>query len=91
MTLNTGPARASATLSNVVIVFETEAAARRQLEAFGYSPEIADEIAVYLAQSTDLPLFVDDIATALDRNGLRTEFVELDGLAARLQEFGARA
>ena len=86
MTSETGAARASATLSNVVIVFESESAARRRLEAFGYSPEIADEIAVYLAQSTDLPLFVDDIATALGKNGLRTEFVELEGLAARLQE-----
>jgi D-alanine-D-alanine ligase-like ATP-grasp enzyme len=77
---------AAATLSNAVIAFETEASARRRLEAFGYPPEIAAEIAVYLAQSTDLPLFMDDIAGALGSEGIAAEFVALDALPARLRE-----
>jgi D-alanine-D-alanine ligase-like ATP-grasp enzyme len=76
---------AAAPLSNAVIAFETEESARRRLEAFGYPPEIAAEIAVYLAQSTDLPLFMDDIAGALRSEGIAAEFVALDGLPARLR------
>ena len=60
------------TLSTAVIAYETEEAARRRLEAFGYAPEIAAEIAVYLAQSTDLPGFVEEIADALGSNGDRS-------------------
>jgi D-alanine-D-alanine ligase-like ATP-grasp enzyme len=76
----------AATLSNAVIAFETEESARRRLEAFGYPPDIAAEIAVYLAQSTDLPLFVDDITQALRREGIGAEFVGLDELTQRLRE-----
>ena len=85
----TRPARApsvAATLRRAVIAFESEESARRRLAAFGYPPEIAAEIAVYLAQSTDLPLFVDDIVEALGREGIAAEFVELDALARRLRE-----
>ncbi len=78
------------TLSNVVIAFETEQSARRRLEAFGYPPEIAAEIAVYLAQSTDLPSFTDEIAGALRRDGIEAEFVALDELPARLRELWPR-
>jgi D-alanine-D-alanine ligase-like ATP-grasp enzyme len=74
------------TLSIALIAFETEEAARRRLEAFGYAPEIAAEIAVYLAQSTDLPEFVDEIMQALGRDGIAAEFVSLDGLASRLRD-----
>jgi D-alanine-D-alanine ligase-like ATP-grasp enzyme len=77
---------AAATLSHAVIAFETEESARRRLESFGYSPEPAAEIAVYLAQSTDLPHFVDDIAGALRKEGVNAEFVALDDLASRLRE-----
>jgi D-alanine-D-alanine ligase-like ATP-grasp enzyme len=73
-------------LSNVVIAFESEDAARRRLEAFGYPPDVAAEIAVYLAQSTDLPLFVDDIMQPLAKMGIVAEFVALDDLPARLRE-----
>ena len=41
---------------------------------------------IYLAQSTDLPLFVDDIAQALREKGIVAEFVALDDLSARLRE-----
>lgn len=73
-------------LSKVVIAFESEDVARRRLEAFGYPPDVAAEIAVYLAQSTDLPLFIDDIAEALRQSGIAAEFVALDDLPARLIE-----
>jgi D-alanine-D-alanine ligase len=76
----------TAALSHAVIAFETEEAARRRLQAFGYSPDIAAEIAVYLAQSTDLPLFMDDIARALREEGIAAEFVALDDLSARLRD-----
>jgi D-alanine-D-alanine ligase len=77
---------AAAALSTVVIAFETEESARRRLESFGYSPEIAAEIAVYLAQSSDLPLFMDDIAGALRKEGVAAEFVALDDISGRLRE-----
>jgi hypothetical protein len=41
--------------SHVVIVYETEAAARARLMRYGYSAERAAEIAVYLGQATDRP------------------------------------
>ena len=81
-----GAPTAAATLAAAVIAFETEESARRRLEAFSYQPDIAAEIAVYLAQSTDLPLFVDDISEALGREGIGAEFVALDALAGRLGE-----
>ena len=73
-------------LSNVVVAFESEDAARRRLEAFGYPPDVAAEIAIYLAQSTDLPLFIDGITQALREKGIVAEFVALDSLSARLRE-----
>jgi D-alanine-D-alanine ligase-like ATP-grasp enzyme len=77
-------------LSNAVIAFESEDVALRRLQSFGYSPEIAAEIAVYLAQSTDLPLFAGEIAAALARNGVEAEFVELDQLPQRLMALAPR-
>lgn len=81
----------AATLANAVIAFETEESARLRLAAFGYPPDIAAEIAVYLAQSTDLPLFVDDIAEALQRTGIAAEFVALDDLPQRLRELAPQS
>jgi len=78
------------TLSTVVIAYESEAAARRRLEAFGYPPDVAEEIAVYLAQSTDLPHFSGEIAGALGEDGLQAEFVPLDDAPARLRELAPR-
>ena len=74
------------TLNALVIAFESEDAARLRLAAFGYPPDVAAEIAVYLAQSTDLPLFIDDITQALSREGIAAEFVALDGLPQRLRD-----
>ena len=52
-------------LRQAVIAYETEAAAAARLIGHGYAPEIAAEIAVYLAQATDLPAHMPEIATAL--------------------------
>ena len=78
------------TLSTVVIAFESEEAARRRLEGFGYAADVAAEIAVYLAQSTDLPQFSGEIAGALAEDGLQGEFVPLDELPARLRKLAPR-
>ena len=77
-------------LSNVLIAYEAEASARRRLVSFGYPPEIADEIAVYLGQATDLPHFFDEIAEAARRAGIEVEFVEIEELLARLPDFRER-
>ena len=75
-----------ARLSTVVIAFESEETARRRLEAFGYAADVAAEIAVYLAQSTDLPLYSGEIAEALGEDGLRansSRSTNLLGVASR--------
>ncbi len=72
------------TLREVVIAYETEAAASGRLQAHGYPPDIAAEIAVYLAQSTDLPGYMDEIGAALATEGIAVRFVELDDVAALL-------
>ena len=87
--LTTRPAKApsaAATLAKAVIAFESEEAARRRLAAFGYPADVAAEIAVYLAQSTDLPLFIDDIREALRQERIAAEFAALDELPQRLRE-----
>jgi len=85
-----GQRKSVPSLSNAVIAFESEDAARGRLESFGYSREIAAEIAVYLAQSTDLPLFAGEIAGALAERGVEAEFVELDQLPERLTALAPR-
>ncbi len=81
----------AATPANAVIAFESEESARRRLAAFGYPPDVAAEVAVYLAQSTDLPLFIDDITQALRREAITAEFVALDELSRRLTELAPQA
>jgi hypothetical protein len=77
-------------LSNVLIVYETEDAARRRLFAYGYPQDVANGVAVYLGQATDLPHFFDDISEAAGRAGLEVEFVELDRLLVRLPAYSTR-
>lgn len=71
-------------LRHVVIVYETEPAARDRLIAHGYDADIAAEIAVYLAQSTDLPAFIPEIASAVQAEGIGVDFVPLDAVAGLL-------
>jgi D-alanine-D-alanine ligase-like ATP-grasp enzyme len=77
-------------LSTAVIAFESEEAARRRLEGFGYAPDVAAEIAVYLAQSSDLPGFVREIADALVGDGIEARFMPLDDLSVRLRDLSPR-
>lgn len=72
------------TLLTALIVFEPEEAARRRLTLYGYAPEIASEIAVYLGQATDLRLFADEIAAGFKTAGIQAEFVPLDALPEQL-------
>jgi D-alanine-D-alanine ligase-like ATP-grasp enzyme len=77
-------------LSTAVIAFESEEAAGRRLEGFGYAPDVAAEIAVYLAQSTDLPGFVREIADALVGDGIEARFTPLDDLSVQLRDLSPR-
>ena len=77
------------TLRQVVIVYETEAEAAERLGRCGYTPDIAAEIAVYLAQATDLPEHMSDLVTALAAEGIAARFVPLDALAPLLPELAA--
>jgi D-alanine-D-alanine ligase len=76
------------TLRHVVIAYETPEAATSRLIAHGYARDIAAEIAVYLAQSTDLPAFMPEISEALAADGISVAFVELDDLARALDRPG---
>ncbi|HZZ60022.1 MAG TPA: hypothetical protein VFE63_02450 [Roseiarcus sp.] len=78
------------TLTTAIVAFESEEAARLRLEAFGYPPDVAQEIAVYLAQSTDLAHVAGDIAATLAADGLRAEFIPIDELPARLLALAPR-
>ncbi len=73
-------------LREAVILYETEAAATTRLRAHGYAAEIAAEIAVYLAQATDLPAYIPQIAAALGAEGIAVRFAELDELPVLLAE-----
>ncbi|MBW8617308.1 MAG: hypothetical protein KGO21_01245 [Hyphomicrobiales bacterium] len=77
-------------LSHVVIVYETEEAARARLQHYGYTPGLAHEIAIYLGQATDLPDFFEEITEALNAEGLTVDFIELDALLARLPDLMSR-
>jgi hypothetical protein len=69
---------------SAVIVYEPEAAARDRLTTYGYSPEVAAEIAVYLAQATDLLAIRGELDAALRGEGIDADFVALDDLPDRV-------
>lgn len=68
----------------LVLVYEPEAACRARLEAEGFHPDRALEIASYLAQSTDLAAEFGEIAAECESRGLAFGPVELDSAAAAL-------
>ena len=78
------PPPVPATLRQVVVVAESEAAATARLRAHGFAPEIAAEIAVYLAQATDLPGHVPDLTAALAAVGIGLRVIDLDALPGLL-------
>lgn len=77
-------------LRRVVITYEPEAACRARLEAAGFDPAIAAEVACYLAQATDLEAIKPELAATLGEAGLEAEFVQLDNLVAALPGLAAR-
>lgn len=79
------------TLRRAVIVYETEEAAAARLRGLGFAAAIAAEIAVYLAQATDLPEHMPTIAAALAHVGVAARFVALDALPPLLPELAAAA
>ena len=77
-------------LRRVVITYEPEAACRARLQAAGFDPAIAAEVACYLAQATDLEAIKPELAATLGEAGLEAEFVELDALIGALPGLAAR-
>src|SRR5215472_17178457 len=67
-------------LMHAIIAYETESAARDRLIAHGYAPDRAAEIAVYLAQATDLPAHMQSLTAAFAEEKIALSFVELDAL-----------
>ena len=78
-------------LRHAIIAYESESAARGRLIAHGYAPEIAAEIAVYLAQATDLPAHMPALAAAFAGEGIALSFVVLDALPDYLSSTHATA
>lgn len=72
------------TLDRAIIVYETEAACRDRLVDAGFTPDIAEEIACYLAQATDIEAFAPELTAALGGEGIEALFVTLDELIGRL-------
>ncbi|KGM32347.1 hypothetical protein [Inquilinus limosus] len=77
-------------LRRVVITYEPEAACRARLQAAGFDPAIAAEVACYLAQATDLEAIKPELAATLGEAGLEAEFVELDALIGALPGLAAQ-
>lgn len=79
-------------LRRVIIVTESETAAADRLRSHGFAAGIAAEIAVYLAQATDLAGHLPDLEAALAADRLelrRAEIEELPNLAPELAGTGA--
>jgi D-alanine-D-alanine ligase-like ATP-grasp enzyme len=74
----------------LVLLHETEAACRDRLLADGFDPGRADEIASYLAQSTDIQPELPALSAACDLRGIGFEAVELDAAPNRLSKRGER-
>jgi D-alanine-D-alanine ligase len=78
-------------LAHAIITYETESAARARLIAHGYPAGIAAEIAVYLAQATDLPAHMEALTAAFTAERIALSFAELDALPDLLASRRAEA
>jgi D-alanine-D-alanine ligase len=78
-------------LTDAVIVQETQDAATMRLVGLGYDPEVAAEIAIYLAQATDLPGQMPGLVDAFAAGGVRLRCFELDDLPARVADLRGAA
>lgn len=65
-------------LRQLLVLYESEAACRRRMLDRGFSPEIADEIAFYLAQATDFTALEPDVRSALAEEGVALISAGLD-------------
>lgn len=75
----------------LLLTYETEVACRQRLLDDGFADRNAFEISSYLAQSTDLALEFDALATACNQRGISFLPVELDRLAETLPKLDRAA
>jgi D-alanine-D-alanine ligase len=78
-------------LTDAVIVQESQDAARTRLVNLGYGRDVADEISVYLAQATDLPVQMPGLVAAFAAGGVRLRCLDLDDLPAQATDLRAAA
>ena len=72
------PTETPSQLRRFLILYETEAACRDRLTARGMAPEVAAEIAFYLAQGTDFQLLVEPLTAAFAATGVEVVCLPLD-------------
>ena len=72
------PTETAPQLRRFLILFEPEAACRDRLVARGMAPEVAAEIAFYLAQATDFQLLVEPVTAAFAATGVEVVCLPLD-------------
>ncbi len=65
-------------LRRFVVLYEPEAACRARLIEQGHAPDVAAEVAFYLAQATDLVPLMQPIAEAFSPAGVEASFHALD-------------
>lgn len=68
----------TAQFTHLIVLFESEAVCQTRMEAAGFSAETARQIAMYLAQATDLVAHYDAIRTTFSQDGIDVHFCELD-------------
>lgn len=65
-------------LKRLLALYETEAGCRARMLRRGYPPDVADEIAFYLAQATDFAAIAGDMAAELARVDVELRTASLD-------------
>ena len=78
----------TADLERLIVLYEPEAACRDRLVAAGHEPEIAAEIAFYLAQATDFETIEEKLRRALAAAGIELLTAALDDHATWLAWLG---
>jgi D-alanine-D-alanine ligase len=73
-----GDTEVSAGLRRLLVLFEPEAACRQRMLALGHSPQVADEIAFYLAQATDFTAVTAPLRQRLAADGVELRVAALD-------------
>lgn len=78
------------TLRQFIWVYETEAESRARLQRHGFADDVATEIAIYLAQSTDLPEFAAGLQADFAAAGIELCFCPVDELTGRWASWQGR-